>query len=88
LNFFSKLKKTKGKNRTSASTFDSIFTYDNLITRADKMIGAMPAVAVRHERRKNKSKDRPVRPNQLQVKALLFCGREWSGEGGSKQKQV
>ena len=31
------------------------------------MIGAMPAVAVRHERRKNKTKDKPVRPTKLQV---------------------
>jgi hypothetical protein len=36
------------------------------------MIGAMPAVAVRHERRKNKTKDKPVRPTKLQVTTYLF----------------
>ena len=32
------------------------------------MIGAMPAVAVRHERRKNKTKDKNNRPNRLLLK--------------------
>ena len=36
------------------------------------MIGAMPAVAVRHERRKNKTKEKPVRPSRLQVSDLFY----------------
>ena len=33
------------------------------------MIGAMPAVAVRHERRKKKTKDKENRPKHLLLKA-------------------
>ena len=39
------------------------------------MIGAMPAVAVRHERRKNKKADKSNRPNRLLLKPHVSKGQ-------------
>ena len=49
----------------------------------DNMIGAMPAVAVRHERRKKKSKDR--RPKKLLLKPYQGGQNDGTMSPGSAQ---
>lgn len=45
------------------------------------MISAMPAVAVRHDRRKNKTKDKNNRPNRLILKPHVSKGGGTSADG-------
>ena len=47
------------------------------------MIGAMPAVAVRHERRKNKTKDKSNRPSRLLLKPYNVQQGDGQSSGGA-----